>query len=143
MKGKIHRTVVTPAMMYGLETVAVTKKQEAELEVAEMKMLRFELGVTRMDKIRNSLIRGSLRVAPIGNKVREARLRWYGHVKRRDIDYVGQKVLRMELPGKRKKGRPKRRYMDALVEDMKAAGVQERDTQDRIKWRQSIRCGDP
>ena len=129
--------------MYGLETVAMTKKQESELEVAEMKMLRFELGVTRMDRIRNSLIRGSLHVAPIANKVREARLRWYGHVKRRDMDYVGQKVLRMALPGKRKKGRPKRRYMDALVEDMRAAGVQERDTQDRIKWRQAIRCGDP
>ena len=143
LKGKIHRTVVRPAMMYGLETVALTKRQEAELEVAEMKMLRFELGVTRMDKIRNSFIRGSLHVASIRHKVREARLRWYGHVKRRDMDYVGQRVLKMELPGKRKKGRPKRRYMDALKEDMKAAGVQEMDTQDRMKWRHSIRCGDP
>ena len=58
------------------------------------------------------------------------------------MDYVGQKVLRMELPGKRKRGRPKRRYMDALVEDMKATGVKEMDTQDRMKWRRSIRCGD-
>ena len=126
-------------MMYGLETVAKTKRQEAELEVAGMKMLRFELGVTRMDRIRNSHIRGSLYVAPIGNKVREARLRWYGHVRRRDVDYVGQKVLKMELPGQTKRGRPKRRYMDAL----EAAGVQGRDTQDRLKWRQSIRCDDP
>jgi len=143
LKGKLHRTVVRPAMMYGLETVAMTKRQEAELEVAEMKMLRFELGVTRMDMIRNSLIRGTLHVASMGNKVREARLRWYGHVRRRDVEYVGQRVLKMELPGKRKRGRPKRRYMDALVEDMKAAGVQEIDTQDRTKWKQSIRCGDP
>ena len=30
LKGKIHRTVVRPAMMYGLETVAVTKKQETD-----------------------------------------------------------------------------------------------------------------
>ena len=80
--------------MYDLETVAVTKKQESELEVAEMKMLRFELGVTRMDRIRNSLICGSLTVAPIAYKVKEARLRWYGHVKRRDMDYIGQKVLK-------------------------------------------------
>ena len=49
----------------------------------------------------------------------------------------------MELPGKRKRGRPNRRYMGALVKDMKAAGVQEIDTQDRTKWKQSIRCGDP
>ena len=129
--------------MYGLETVALTKKQEAELEVAEMKMLRFELGVTRMDRIRNSFIRGSLHVGSIADKVREARLRWYGHVKRREMDYVGQRVLKMVIPGKRKRGRPKRRYMDALVEDMKVAGVKENDAQDRIKWRQKIRCGDP
>ena len=27
-------------MLYGLETVALTKRQEAEMEVAELKMLR-------------------------------------------------------------------------------------------------------
>ncbi|TRY54630.1 hypothetical protein DNTS_001611 [Danionella cerebrum] len=48
-----------PAMIYGLETVAVRKGQEAELEVAEMRMLRFSLGVKRMDKIRNEHIRGT------------------------------------------------------------------------------------
>ena len=58
-------------MMNGLETFAVTKRQEAELEVAEMKMLRFELGVTGVDMIRNSLIRGALHVASMRNKVRE------------------------------------------------------------------------
>lgn len=41
-------------MLYGLETVTLTKKttQEAELEVAELKM-RFSLGVTRLDEIKN------------------------------------------------------------------------------------------
>ena len=45
-------------MVYGLETVAVTKKQMEKMEVAEMKMLRFAMGVTRKDKIRNKYIRG-------------------------------------------------------------------------------------
>ena len=49
---------VRPAMLYGLETVALTKRQEAEMEVAELKMLRFSLGVTIMDKIRNEYISG-------------------------------------------------------------------------------------
>ena len=40
-------------MMYGLETVAVTEKQVEEMEVAEMKTLRFAMGVTRKYKIRN------------------------------------------------------------------------------------------
>ena len=52
MKGKVYRVAVRRAMLYGLEMVARTKRQEAEMEVAELKMLRFSLGVTRMDKIR-------------------------------------------------------------------------------------------
>ena len=53
VKGKVYKVAVRPAMLYGLDTVALTKRQEAEMEVAELKMLRFSLGVTRMDKIRN------------------------------------------------------------------------------------------
>ncbi|KAK3523544.1 hypothetical protein QTP70_002452 [Hemibagrus guttatus] len=39
IKGKVYRTVVRPAMLYGLETVSLRKIQESELEVAELKML--------------------------------------------------------------------------------------------------------
>ena len=34
VKGKAYRVAVRPAMLYGLETVALTKRQEAEIEVA-------------------------------------------------------------------------------------------------------------
>ena len=53
VKAKVYSSVVRPAMVYGLEIVVVTKKQVKEMEVAEMKMLRFATGVTRKDKIRN------------------------------------------------------------------------------------------
>ncbi|KAK3534085.1 hypothetical protein QTP86_001163 [Hemibagrus guttatus] len=82
IKGKVYRTVVRPAMLYGLETVSLRKRQESELEVAELKMLRFSLGVTRLDRIRNEYIRGTAHVGRLGDKVREARLRWFGHVQR-------------------------------------------------------------
>ncbi|KAK3530053.1 hypothetical protein QTP86_011065 [Hemibagrus guttatus] len=84
IKGKVYRTVVRAAMLYGLETVSLRKRQESELEVAELKMLRFSLGVTRLDRIRNEYIRGTAHVGRLGDKVREARLRWFGHVQRRD-----------------------------------------------------------
>ncbi|KAK3520961.1 hypothetical protein QTP86_034717 [Hemibagrus guttatus] len=84
IKGKVYRTVMRPAMLYGLETVSLRKRQESELEVAELKMLRFSLGVTRLDRIRNEYIRGTAHVGRLGDKVREARLRWFGHVQRRE-----------------------------------------------------------
>ncbi|KAK3569080.1 hypothetical protein QTP86_022114, partial [Hemibagrus guttatus] len=84
IEGKVYRTVVRPAMLYGLETVSLRKRQESELGVAELKMLRFSLGVTRLDRIRNEYIRGTAHVGRLGDKVREARLRWFGHVQRRE-----------------------------------------------------------
>ena len=103
----------------------------------------FLLGVTRMDKIRNEYIWGTTQVGKFGEKTREARLRWYGHLRRKDDGYIGRRMLRMELPGKRKRGRPKRRFMDVLKQDMAEVEVTEEDTVDRNNWRRKIRCGDP
>ena len=130
-------------MTYGLETVPVTKKQVEEMEVAEMKMLRFAMGVMRKDKTRNKHIRSTVKVEWLGMKMREGRLRWYGHVMRRDQEYVGRKMMEMELPGKRRRGRPKRRFLDVVKEDMKEVGVKEMDIEDRKMWRMMIRRGHP
>ena len=48
------------------------------MEVAELKMLRFSLGVTRIDNIRNEYIRGTAQVGKFGDKTGEAIPRWYG-----------------------------------------------------------------
>ncbi|KAK3562738.1 hypothetical protein QTP86_006514 [Hemibagrus guttatus] len=117
IKGKVYRTVVRPAMLYGLETVSLRKRQESELEVAELKMLRFSLGVTRLDRIRNEYIRGTAHVGRLGDKVREDRLRWFGHVQRRESEYIGRRMLDMELPGRRQRGRPKRRKESPVSEE--------------------------
>ena len=128
VKGKVYKVAVRPAMLYGLETVALTKREEVEMEVAELKMLRFSLGVTRMEKIRNEYIRGTAQVGKFGEKTREARLRWYEHLRRKNDGYIVRRMLRMELPGKRKRGRPKRRFMDVVKEDMAEVEVTEEDT---------------
>ena len=147
VKGKVYSSVVRPAMVYGLET-AVTKKQVEEMEVkemevTEMKMLRFAMRVMKKDKIRNEHIRSTVKVDRLGMKMREARLRWYGHVMRRDQEYVGRKMMEMELPGKRKRGRPKRRFLDVVKEDMKEVGAKEIDIEDRKMWRMMMCCGHP
>ena len=67
-KGKVYKVVVRSAMLYGLETGALTKRQEAEIEVAELKMLRFSLGVSRMDKVSNEYIRGTAQVGRFEEK---------------------------------------------------------------------------
>ncbi|KAK3520883.1 hypothetical protein QTP86_010611 [Hemibagrus guttatus] len=78
------------------ETVSLRKRQESELEVAELKMLRFSLGVTRLDRIRNEYIRGTAHVGRLGDKVREARLRWFGHVQRREKAFLFFSVFKQQ-----------------------------------------------
>lgn len=41
---------------------------------------------TQLDRIRNEEIRNKVKVAPIKDKMKETRLRWFGHIKRRSED---------------------------------------------------------
>ena len=41
------------------------------------------------------------KVGEISKKVQESRLKWYGHVLRREDEYVGKRVMAMEVPGKK------------------------------------------
>jgi len=36
---------------------------------------------TRLDRMRNEVIRNKVKVAPIEDKIKETRLRWFGYVK--------------------------------------------------------------
>ncbi len=106
IKGKVHRTVETPALVYGAETWTLKKAQEKKLEVAEMRMLRWMCGVTKLDEIRNERIRGTRKVGEITKKVQERMLKWYGHVMRREEHYVGRRAMEMKVQGEgREEGR--------------------------------------
>ena len=59
----------------------------------------------------------------------------------KDDGYIVRRMLRMELLGKRKQGRPKRRFMDVVKEDMAEVEVTEEETEANRRWK--IRCGDP
>ena len=62
-------------------------------------MVRWMSGVTKLDRIRNERIRGTKQVGEISKKVQESRLKWYEHALRRKDEYVGKRVMVMEVPG--------------------------------------------
>ena len=145
LKGKVYRTVVRTAMLYGAETWATTKRQESRIEVNEMRMLRWMCGVTRKDKIRNEHTRGTTKVVQASRKITERRLKWYGHVMRMEEDHVVRRVMTKAIPGKRKRGRPKTRWNDVCKRDMHTVGLREGDEGDRAYWKETIdnHSGDP
>ena len=93
-----------------------------------------------MDKIRNEEIRSKLGVANIGDKLRETRLRWFGHVQRRSPDATVRRCERLELGAYRRgRGRPKKRWMDNIKQDINLLGISVELAQCRVSWRDKIK----
>ena len=145
LKGKVYKTVVRPALLYGAETWATTRGQEARLEVNEMSMLIWMCGVARRDKFRNEHIRGTIRVVQASQKITEKRLKWYGHVRKMTEEHIVRRMLEVDVPWIRRRGRPNLRWEDACKRDMTQAGLKEDSATNRAEWRKKLNSctGDP
>jgi len=85
-----------------------------------------------------------VRVAPIGEKLVENRLRWFGHVERRPINVVVRRVDQMEESQvKRGRGRPKKTIREAIRKDLEVNELDPNLIYDRILWRHLIHVADP
>ena len=91
----------------------MTKGQERKMGVAEMKMLRFSLGKTRLDRIENAVIRGRVKVGELVGKIREREqtaLVW-------PFGKTGRQLCRPESPNTvnwKKKERPPKEEVERL-----------------------------
>ena len=142
-RGRVCETVVRPAMMYGAETWAVKKAQGRGLDVAEVGMLGWMSGVAGLDGVGSERIRGTAGVGEMSERVREGGLRWYGRVLRGGDGCVGGRVVAMEVPGRRGRGGPMRRWLDSIGNDLSEKELSREDAQDRARWRRLIRHIDP
>ncbi|VFQ84645.1 unnamed protein product [Cuscuta campestris] len=140
MKGKFYRSVVRPAMLYGAECWAVKKTHVCRLHAAEMQMLRWMCGKTRLDRISNEVIRRQVGMAPVEDKLREVRLRWFGHVRRRDADAPVWRCERITvIGGSRGRGRPRKNWNEVIRQDLGLLDLTEDMTLDRNLWKIRIR----
>ena len=81
---------------------------------------------TRIDRIRNGVIRDLAKVAPIEEKMRESRLRWFGHVKRRSVAAPVRRCEMIDLSSSKKgRGRPKKSLDEVIREDLRVMGLTE------------------
>ncbi|GKA83664.1 hypothetical protein Tco_0805259 [Tanacetum coccineum] len=126
-------------MLYGSECCPITKAQANRVKVAEFRMLRWTYDKTMVDMIPNRVFRAGLDVDSIIDKMREGRLRWFGHVKRRPQNAHVRRVEAMLVEGSMRRGRPKLRWEDRLKQDMMKLLLSMDMTSDRNAWRDRIR----
>jgi hypothetical protein len=70
--------------------------------------------------------------------MRKSRLRWYGHVMRRDEEVGIRRVLEFEVAGEIGRGRPPMGWKEQVEKDMVKAGLQRDDAQVRVAWRRGV-----
>jgi len=100
-------------------------------------------GYTGLDRISNGVFRDLVKVALIEDKMRETRLTWFGHVRRRSVDGPVRRCERINVPeGKRVRGWPKKSFDEVIREDLKVVGLTEGLAQDRKLWQDRIRIID-
>ena len=69
--------------------------------------------------------------------IKKQRLNWLGHVERMDEDNIVQKIKRWNPVAKRPVGRPKTRWEDVFLEDIKSLNISnwKKVTQNRDSWK--------
>lgn len=106
-------------------------------------MIRWTTGTRLRDRVEMKTLRDDLKMARLGDKIREKRLRWYGHVYRRENDHMCKKMLNYEPKGRRDRGRPTLRWTEVVRRDMNKLGLNTRATKDREKWKTKTDYPDP
>ena len=140
LKGKVLGACVTPAMLYGLETLHVTEKHQPRLQVCENNWVRRIAGVKRVDRRRMDELREEVGIQKclMGILVK-SRMKWAGHVERKKEDRLPRMAYVHQERGKRKRGRPRMRWRDCIERDMIKAELEDVDwrvlAQDRAQWR--------
>ena len=127
--------IITITFIIIIVTITVKEEHVKKLEVVEMRCLRAIRGVTRRERMRNEDIRQELKVAELREKIRECRLRWYGHVKRMEENKFVRWSAERREPGTR------RRESDGVRDDGRVVDLEKVD--DRIEWRKVSRRLNP
>ena len=80
---QLYQSLILSILLYRADTWTTKEDDENRLNIFEMSCLRRILGVSRLDKIRNSHIKQSLNLkTSVTDRVSNKRLKYFGHVAR-------------------------------------------------------------
>ena len=72
------------------------------------------------------------------DRPRRARLRWFGHVRRREEGHILRRAVELKVVGKRPVGRLRKTWRQEVEEDLRCLNIREDMVDDRQQWRRLI-----
>jgi len=128
---------VRSTMLHGSETWAPTASDLQWLRINDRAMIRWICGAKLADKISTAVLHQKLDLDEITAVLRTRRLRWYGRVQR--ATSCINAITRLELPGTRDRGRPRKTWSACVRNDMTICNLDGVNPLDRNSWRTSVR----
>ena len=122
-KLRILNTCVIPILIYGCESWTIKKELEKKIIATENKWLRRILRIGYKEHITNEEVRERTLQPSIMEVIRKRRMKWTGHILRMEEIRNPKRIFNYKPEGRRSKGRPKRRWVDGLEEDLHMAGL--------------------
>ena len=132
MKDVVYKLYIHSLLMYWAETLAMKAVVFQRLRATEKRMI---CEVTLKDMVESTVIALRVGVDGLEEYLRQKTLRWFGHIVRRDEEVEINKGFELKIEGQRKRGRPVKRWIGVVEEDMKKRGVVQQDAGDREGWR--------
>ena len=123
LKGKVLMSCVTPVYFYGLETVALTERQQLRLQICESNYIRRIAGVKRVDRRRIEELREKIGVqVSLTGRLVKCWLRWGGHLVRMGEERMAKRADRLREQGRRIGSRPQLKWEDCVRRDISQVG---------------------
>ncbi|XP_061413853.1 uncharacterized protein LOC133346369 [Lethenteron reissneri] len=142
-KLQVFSATVIPSLLYACETWTPLVEHLRRLETFRLACLRSILGLTRLDCVRSSQILERSGQSPISELLRQARLRWLGHVARMPSHRMPKQLLFGRIEGARRARHGlEKRWSDVVQEDVELSGLADdwyQRCQDRPQWRRLVK----
>lgn len=123
-KMRIYKSLIRPTITYAAEVLCMTCREEERLRVFERKIVRSMMGPKRTEDNRwrarkNEEIEKELENEDIVRFIKSQRIRWLGHVMRREVKDPTRVVMEWRPEKERKRGRPRMTWWDAVMKDLR------------------------
>ncbi|XP_044764516.1 uncharacterized protein LOC123321077 [Coccinella septempunctata] len=115
------------------------EQMRRRIEATEMDAIRRASRTSRRERIPNEIIKENMGVKEtVTELIERKQLVWYGHVQRMAEHRLPKKVMRWIPPEHRKRGRPKKTWIEGVRKSMSERGLDDEACNDRRHWQMGI-----